>query len=353
MDQRRGLVLAILVASASLPGCYIHKASHEANRHIVMFDYDGKPVDPTDPVSRWNILQFADYNRYGQKDFCDQLDAIGDSIVESQRSGRTRNVVIFVHGGLNTQTGSVERAEDLYQDILDSGQYPLFVNWRSELTNSYRDHLFYVRQGADVHEGGYLERTLGYLTGPLVFVVDVVRSVVRLPLTISAQVTGTFEWMKASTSRYREAADDTFAELYGDEDYNIHAENLERFDAGWRPDPVNPAWYEVPRWLVFSAPKVASIAIIDTAGTIVKAAQALKDNGAERIIACAVHGVLSGPAVDRITSAPIERLVVTNTIPHDGERARCQKITVLSVARLLGQAIRSIHEETSVSSLFV
>jgi ribose-phosphate pyrophosphokinase len=93
--------------------------------------------------------------------------------------------------------------------------------------------------------------------------------------------------------------------------------------------------------------------IIDTAGTIVKAAQALKDAGAERVIACAVHGVLSGPAVDRIEAAPIEKLIVTNTIPHDGERARCRKITVLSVARLLGQAIRSIHEETSVSSLFV
>jgi ribose-phosphate pyrophosphokinase len=93
--------------------------------------------------------------------------------------------------------------------------------------------------------------------------------------------------------------------------------------------------------------------IIDTAGTIVKAAQALHDQGAERIIACAVHGVLSPPAIDRINASPIERLIVTNTIPHDAERARCPKLHVLSVARLLGQAIRSIHEETSVSSLFV
>ena len=93
--------------------------------------------------------------------------------------------------------------------------------------------------------------------------------------------------------------------------------------------------------------------IIDTAGTIVKAAQALHDQGAERIIACAVHGVLSPPAIDRINASPIERLIVSNTIPHDAERARCPKLHVLSVARLLGQAIRSIHEETSVSSLFV
>ncbi len=93
--------------------------------------------------------------------------------------------------------------------------------------------------------------------------------------------------------------------------------------------------------------------IIDTAGTIVKAATALKDNGAGRIIACAVHGVLSGPAIERIENAPIEKLIITNTIPVNGVRGESKKLVVLSVARLLGQAIRSIHEETSVSSLFV
>ena len=93
--------------------------------------------------------------------------------------------------------------------------------------------------------------------------------------------------------------------------------------------------------------------IIDTAGTIVKAAQALVDNGAARVIAAAVHGVLSGPALDRIEAAPLERLIVTNTIPLKDEWSRSRKIVELSVARLLGQAIRSIHEETSVSSLFV
>jgi ribose-phosphate pyrophosphokinase len=93
--------------------------------------------------------------------------------------------------------------------------------------------------------------------------------------------------------------------------------------------------------------------IVDTAGTITKAATALADAGAFRVFACAVHGVLSGPAVDRIERAPIDQLLITNTIPLNGERARCSKIKVLSVARLLGQAIRSIHEETSVSSLFV
>jgi len=93
--------------------------------------------------------------------------------------------------------------------------------------------------------------------------------------------------------------------------------------------------------------------IIDTAGTIQKAAQALKDAGAERVLACAVHGVLSGPAIDRIEKSPLDQLIVTNSVPLGEAGRRCKKIVVLSVARLLGQAIRNIHEETSVSSLFV
>ncbi len=93
--------------------------------------------------------------------------------------------------------------------------------------------------------------------------------------------------------------------------------------------------------------------IIDTAGTIQKAAQALIENGASRVLASAVHGVLSGPAISRIDASPIDKLIVTNTIPLNSEKAACGKIVVLSVARLLAQAIRSIHEETSVSKLFV
>src|SRR5258707_10532223 len=96
--------------------------------------------------------------------------------------------------------------------------------------------------------------------------------------------------------------------------------------------------------------------IIDTAGTITKGATALKAKGAARVIACAVHGVLSGPAIERIEKSPIDKLIVTNTIPLSAAGAACAergKIVVLSVARLLGQAIKSIHEETSVSSLFV
>jgi ribose-phosphate pyrophosphokinase len=93
--------------------------------------------------------------------------------------------------------------------------------------------------------------------------------------------------------------------------------------------------------------------IVDTAGTMQNAAQALVAKGADRVLACAVHGLFSGQAIQRIEQSAIEKFIVTNTIPLDGERAACKKIVPLSVARLLAQAIRSINEESSVSSLFV
>jgi ribose-phosphate pyrophosphokinase len=93
--------------------------------------------------------------------------------------------------------------------------------------------------------------------------------------------------------------------------------------------------------------------MIDTAGTIQKAAQGLKEAGAQRVLACAVHGVLSGPAIERIDNSEIDQVIITNTVPLSPAAQQCRKVVVLSVARLLGQAIRNIHEETSVSSLFV
>jgi ribose-phosphate pyrophosphokinase len=92
--------------------------------------------------------------------------------------------------------------------------------------------------------------------------------------------------------------------------------------------------------------------MIDTAGTITQAAAALKENGANRVIATCAHAVLSGPALQRINDSVLENVIVTNTIPMDDKKAQCSKLTVLSVAGLLGEAIRRIHEETSVSSLF-
>ena len=98
--------------------------------------------------------------------------------------------------------------------------------------------------------------------------------------------------------------------------------------------------------------------MIDTAGTLVKTAAALKENGATEVYACASHAVLSGPAVTNIQNSIIKEVVVTNTIPlnAEAEAARTEKggmIHVLSIAGLIGRAIQANHEETSVSKLFM
>jgi ribose-phosphate pyrophosphokinase len=92
--------------------------------------------------------------------------------------------------------------------------------------------------------------------------------------------------------------------------------------------------------------------MIDTAGTLVQAVSAVQRGGARRILACGVHPVLSGPAIDRLDAVPLEEVVVTNSIPV-GDSKRKPWLTVLSVAPLLGEAIRRIHDEESVSTLFI
>jgi ribose-phosphate pyrophosphokinase len=92
--------------------------------------------------------------------------------------------------------------------------------------------------------------------------------------------------------------------------------------------------------------------LIDTGGTIVNATNEMRRQGARRLFAAATHAVLSGPAIDRLEESEFEQVIVTNTIPVPEEK-KIPKIKVLSVAKLLGEAIKSIHEETSVSRLFV
>ena len=93
--------------------------------------------------------------------------------------------------------------------------------------------------------------------------------------------------------------------------------------------------------------------MIDTAGTITQGAQACAAHGARRVWTACTHAVLSGPALERLTASKLDEVIVTNTIPLNGKERICPKLRVLSVAPLLGEAIKRIHEEESVSSLFV
>jgi ribose-phosphate pyrophosphokinase len=93
--------------------------------------------------------------------------------------------------------------------------------------------------------------------------------------------------------------------------------------------------------------------ICDTAGTLSQAANTLKERGAKRVLAAVTHGIFTGPAVQRIEESAIDTLLTTDSIPLRPEAAQCSKFQVLSVAELLGKAIRRIHNSDSVSSLFI
>jgi ribose-phosphate pyrophosphokinase len=93
--------------------------------------------------------------------------------------------------------------------------------------------------------------------------------------------------------------------------------------------------------------------MVDTAGTLCNAAFALKEEGAENIYAYCTHGILSGGAIDRLMESPLQEIIVTDTIPLRGEAVSCKRLKVLSVAPLLAEAIKRIHRDESVSSLFV
>jgi ribose-phosphate pyrophosphokinase len=93
--------------------------------------------------------------------------------------------------------------------------------------------------------------------------------------------------------------------------------------------------------------------IVDTAGTLTKVAEAIKAAGAREVLASCTHPVLSGHAIERIERSPLSKLIVTDSLPLSAEKRACGKIEVLTIAELLARAIKNIHEETSVTSLFV
>ncbi len=93
--------------------------------------------------------------------------------------------------------------------------------------------------------------------------------------------------------------------------------------------------------------------MIDTAGTMVQAAEVLRQKGAKRIGAACTHAVLSGPAIERINGSELEEVITTDTIPLDSNKEKCSKLKILSISELLAEAIKRIHDESSISSLFV
>jgi ribose-phosphate pyrophosphokinase len=93
--------------------------------------------------------------------------------------------------------------------------------------------------------------------------------------------------------------------------------------------------------------------IIDSAGTLVETVKSLKDKGARHVSAACTHGLLTGKAIERLENSEIEKLYISDTVPLLGDKSKCSKIEVLSVSTLFAEAINSIHDETSVSKLFI
>jgi len=93
--------------------------------------------------------------------------------------------------------------------------------------------------------------------------------------------------------------------------------------------------------------------MIDTAGTMTQAADAIKENGARGVFAACLHAVLSGPSIERINNSSLEEVIVTDTIPLEDKLEKCSKLKILSISSLLADAIKRIHYESSISSLFV
>ena len=154
-------------------------------QHIVMFDSDGSPVDPTGNIGDTRHSPFFSYPKMPADDYDRYLENLFKHITAKPLQGGTRKILFYVHGGLNTQVNTLERVVQpvgsdntkLYEAILNGGYYPIFVNWKSSLWSSYFEHLFSIRQGTQVSVA------TGLATSFVVFPVDVGRSILRLPLT--------------------------------------------------------------------------------------------------------------------------------------------------------------------------
>lgn len=266
---------ATLVAVASfVTGCEVIP-----REHILMFNKDGAPVDPAD--ESWygeypTLLEPGDddYAREPGRRYDAYLDALFTSIESwAAESPEHRRVVVFVHGGLNNQDRSIERAIEMSPLMLEQGVYPIFVNWRSNLLSCYADHLFFVRQGGEVFVGPHdvlddAFDALGVLWSPFQFAGDAARGILRLPIVATYQIEETTEWLGWSRSPERDAADAARELTY-------------RVDDGPAPIPIpivdgtdvdsSSTFFEeafgLLRWIVFAAPKLVSTIAVDTAGT--------------------------------------------------------------------------------------
>ncbi len=165
-------VLALVIGT----GC--SSAPERVRDHVVMFNEEGTLIDPCDNRAGW-ILPYKELKPKKRADYLDRLfenaSRAWDRLKRKDKDGaESASLLVFIHGGLNTQKGSIDRADRLHPRMLDEGHYPIFVNWKSSLWSSYFDHLLFVRQGTNWG-------ILGTLLSPVYLAADLGRGLARLP----------------------------------------------------------------------------------------------------------------------------------------------------------------------------
>jgi len=176
--------------------------------NIVMVNAKGQPVDPTGNViciGDWNgssdkchskFWQYQPYSKSEPGNYNSHIERVieGLGTYKTKTKEKPKHLLIHVHGGLNFQVGTVERAAELHGDILEGGAYPIFINWQSSWIPSYRYHLTHIRQGEDWNQGTW-SSVGAYLTAPFYFAADLARATIRLPTATFLQIRNDIETM--------------------------------------------------------------------------------------------------------------------------------------------------------------
>ena len=274
------LRLSILAVMTAFCGC---TPINVLTNHVVMFNENGRLLDPTgnidcnDPPAlckgrHLSILSYKELNGDQRKDYMkDLLDGLRDYRDSTQSaessSGRGPDdrgkprLLVFVHGGLNTQKGSVERVEKLAPEIMSAGYYPLFINWRSSWVFNYFNHLMYIRQG---EKSNFL---LGLISSPFVFAFDLGRGVLRTPLILGSQVIEGYQtWSDTHLPYGLDDREKTLKEKYEQSPSGSNSGAIGiligKDDRSWADKTLAGI-----SWFVFLPFRLFSIPIIDGLGT--------------------------------------------------------------------------------------
>lgn len=268
---------AMAVAVLALAGC-VRSIPHVPSQNILMFDGDGRPIDPqgnlrrtvsaSEPrtpspeteitsgsITHIDVLPYPELPNNEFKDTylknlfecmqeyfqttparsdlprmaCKQKPKLNGPDPPSDPSKDPKKIMIFVHGGLNTQLHTIKRAEQLYNKIARAGYYPLFINWRASFTASYLEQLWYIRQGEK-------QPVIGPATSLPTFGVDVARGIARAPLVWTAQRTNDLKTTPLPASLQSKAPNQIARELICKYEYKNENECLEKFR--FRKSPV-------------------------------------------------------------------------------------------------------------------